>query len=306
MLRRAARLFVLTVLVLVGLEIVLVAWHFPWDADDPVRREDALQEYYDYAYTGEGRAAVLKDNPSTTAAENARTASNIEWRVSEFVRAHHLEKARVLDVGSGSGYLQDVVDDYTGIDISRSVASHYHKRFVAGTATAMPFKDHEFDALWSIWVLEHIPNPEAALSEIRRVVKPGGLIYMLPAWDCTPFAAQGYEVRPYEDFGIGGKVVKGSIPIRSLREFWLVTALPNRAIRSVASVWGPTRLHYRRLTPNYQEYWQADSDAVNSLDRAEMAMWFETRGDTCLNCEGSWASEHLTDMPLIIRLAAHQ
>ena len=170
----------------------------------------------------------------------------------------------------------------------------------------MPFKDHEFDAAWSIWVIEHIPNPEAALSEIRRVVKPGGLIYMLPAWDCTPWAAQGYEARPYEDFGIRGKVVKASIPIRSLREFWLVTALPNRVIRSVASAWGPTRLHYRRLTPNYREYWQADSDAVNSLDRAEMAMWFETRGDTCLNCEGSWASDYLTDMPLIIRLAAHK
>jgi SAM-dependent methyltransferase len=305
MLRRAARLFLLTVLVLVGLEIVLVAWHFPWDADDPVRREDALQEYYDYAYTGEGRAAVLKDNPSTKAAQNARTTSNIEWRVSEFVRAHHLEKARVLDVGSGSGYLQDVVEDYTGIDISRSVASQYHKRFVAGTATAMPFKDHEFDALWSIWVLEHIPNPEAALSEIRRVVKPGGVLYLLPAWQCTPWAAQGSEVRPYDDFGLRDKIIKASIPIRTLPEFLFITAVPNRVIRSAAAAWGPTRLRYRRITPNYQEYWMADSDAVNSLDRLETAMWFESRGDTCLNCEQGWKRYLQADGPLIIRRGAN-
>jgi hypothetical protein len=79
--------------------------------------------------------------------------------------------------------------------------------------------------------------------------------------------------------------------------------VPNRVIRSVASAWGPTRLHYRRITPNYQEFWQADSDAVNSLDRAEMAMWFETRGDTCLNCAQGWARYLQTDGPLIIRRA---
>lgn len=264
MVRRATRLVVLAILVLTAMATGLVAWHFPYATDDPVRREDALQEYYDFAYTDEGKAAVVKDTSGARDARDARTTNNILGKIVEFVRIHHLENARVLDVGSGSGYLQDAVENYTGIDISRSAARFYHKRFVPGTATAMPFKDHEFDVAWSIWVIEHIPNPEAALSEIRRVVKPGGLIYLLPAWDCTPFAAHGYEVRPYEDFGISGKVVKASIPIRTLPEFWLITVAPNRVIRSVASALGPTRLHYRRLTPNYQEFWQADSDAVNA------------------------------------------
>jgi SAM-dependent methyltransferase len=303
MLRRAARLIVLTVVVLAVIEIALIAWHFPFDTDDPVRREDAQQEFYDLTYTP-SKAPIVKNTLLARDALQASTSSSILWRIQEFVRTYHLQDARVLDVGSGSGYLQDAVEDYTGIDISRTAARYYHKPFVAGTATAMPFADDEFDVAWSIWVIEHIPNPEAALSEIRRVVKPGGLIYLLPAWDCTPWAAQGYEARPYEDFGIRGKIVKASIPIRTLREFWLVTALPNRVIRSIAAAWGPTRLHYRRLSPNYQEYWQADSDAVNSLDRAEMAMWFETRGDTCLNCEGKWAEDFKTDSALIIRLAA--
>jgi hypothetical protein len=30
----------------------------------------------------------------------------------------------------------------------------------------------------------------------------------------------------------------------------------------------------------------ADSDAANSLDRYEMALWFLSRGDQCLNCNG--------------------
>jgi len=304
MLKRAGRLVVLTILVLAAMEIALVALHFPYATDDAVRREDALQEFYNFSYTAEGNKTIVKDTQRARDALNAVTSNAIRWKVSEFVRAYRLQDARVLDVGSGMGYLQDAVADYTGIDISRSAAAVYHKPFVAGTATAMPFADHEFDAAWSIWVIEHIPNPEAALLEIRRVVKPGGLIYMMPAWDCTPFAAQGYDARPYEDFGIRGKLVKASIPIRTLHEFWVVTAVPSRIIRSAAAAWGPTQLHYRRLTPNYLEYWQADSDAVNNLDRAEMRMWFETRGDTCLNCAEGWARYLEKDAPLIIRRGA--
>ena len=45
-------------------------------------------------------------------------------------------------------------------------------------------------------------------------------------------------------------------------------------------------LRYSRLTPSYEVYWEADSDAVNSLDSQEAAIWFVSRGDECLNCDG--------------------
>jgi hypothetical protein len=59
-----------------------------------------------------------------------------------------------------------------------------------------------------------------------------------------------YITRPYEDFGIRGRIVKASIPIRSLREFRLVTALPNRMIRSVVSTWGTDSI---ALSPAHPE-----------------------------------------------------
>jgi SAM-dependent methyltransferase len=153
--------------------IALIAWHFPYASDYPVRREDAVREFYELSYSG-SNAVVRKDSELTRQAGTAAVRYDIRGRVERFVVHYGLQGASVLDVGSGRGYLQDVVPNYTGLDIAASVAKHYHKRFVAGTATAMPFADDEFDAVWSIWVLEHIPNPESALSEIRRVVRPAG------------------------------------------------------------------------------------------------------------------------------------
>jgi SAM-dependent methyltransferase len=291
--------------IVTALPIAMIAWHFPYATDDPVRREDAIREFYEIAWSDTpviSDTAVIKDTAETPPRMPAYQAFDIPGHVQRFVDRYDLQDAAVLEVGSGIGYLQDVVPNYTGLDIAASAAKHYHKRFVAGTATAMPFADNEFDAIWSIWVLEHIPNPEAALREIRRVVKPGGLLYLLPAWDCKPWAAQGYEVRPYGDFGLGGKLIKASIPVRKSEPFWLFTHVPNRMLRATFSGSGPTRLHYRRLEPNFEQYWQHDSDAVNDLDEAEVALWFESRGDTCLNCLPGWWRHLQSRTAIVIRV----
>ena len=286
----------------VTLVITVAAWHFPYATDDPIRREVALSEFYELVYASSTTDDTGTADAYAEIAAAARENADIVGQIRRFVEMYDLHRGKVLDVGSGSGYLQDIVDDYTGLDISSAAAAHYHKAFVHGTATAMPFADATFDAVWSVWVLEHIPNPEAALAEIRRVVKPGGLIYLRPAWNCVAWAAEGYAVRPYSDFGLGGKLLKASIPIQRERAFQFVATVPNRFVRSAAAISGrPTRLHYRRLTPNYETYWQADSDAVNSLDFVETAMWFESRGDVCLNCLPGMGRYFWHDKALIIR-----
>ncbi len=239
-----------------------------------------------------------------TIARKAAQAFHTRDRVAEFVDTYHLSKAHVLDVGAGEGLLQDAVEDYTGLDISATARAKYHKPFVQADARAMPFPDGQFDALWTVFVLEHIPNPEQALREMRRVLKPGGYLYLSPAWLCSDLAPQGYAVRPYSDFGIGGKLVKASVPVQNSAAFIALYMLPFRAARLAA--WKlheqPTTLHYRPIAANYDHYWMPDSDAVNSIDMFEAYLWFLSRGDECVNCPADSDLIRRADMTLIFRV----
>ena len=284
---------------------IVGAIHFPYDIDAPLTEQEleAARKYYTDAYrkpVEENKDKSEYETKYIRVAEAAARTARIEERVSEFVKEFKLSDREVLEIGSGRGYLQDVAEKYTGLDISPTVARFYHKKFVLGSATAMPFADDTFDGVWSIWVFEHVPNPEQALREARRVTRDNGVLFLLPAWNCTSWAAEGYEVRPYSDFNTVGKIIKASIPLRSSPRFIAMSKLPNRLVRNIVAQFGPTKLRYRRLSPNYDQYWVPDSDAVNSIDRYEAMLWFRSRGDECLNCEDAALS--IAPMPLIIRV----
>ncbi len=280
------------------LSAVVTPLNFPYDTDPAadVSAQTGLKQYYDGAYK-----APRKSEPAPAATAGTLSAEQDKYvelgryvslglgipeEIRRFVETRRLKDKRVLEIGAGSGLLQDIVDDYTALDISPAARRFFHKPFVEASATAMPFADNTFDAAWSIYTLEHIPNPEKALSEMRRVVKNNGYILLRPAWNCTPWAAEGYEVRPFSDFGWKGKSTKASLWIRGHGLYRLLYGPQIRAIRAVSTRLSgkPSRMRFTRLTPNYAQYWMPDSDAVVSLDYHEAYLWFKTRGDVCLNC----------------------
>ena len=68
-------------------------------------------------------------------------------------------------------------------------------RFEAASAYQLPFPDESFDAVFSHALFEHLGEPEAALHEIRRVLRPGGLVGLSsPDWACNVIAPRDPEV----------------------------------------------------------------------------------------------------------------
>jgi ubiquinone/menaquinone biosynthesis C-methylase UbiE len=96
---------------------------------------------------------------------------------------------RILEVGCGTGSLTfglaraAKVDKITAIDVSEVYLAAARSRNVdpritieRGDVCALPFPDATFDRVLSQLVLQFIPDTGRALQEMRRVVKPGGII----------------------------------------------------------------------------------------------------------------------------------
>jgi len=140
----------------------------------------------------------------------------------ETIDFRHLRLApgeRVLDVGCGEGrhaisayLLADV--HVTGIDLSATdlatartrlddfgsytPSPHKSCSFVKGSGLALPFADDHFDKVICSEVLEHVPDYNAMLREIKRVLKPGGLFAasvpsFLPEWVCWQISDEYHQ-----------------------------------------------------------------------------------------------------------------
>lgn len=90
---------------------------------------------------------------------------------------------RVLDVCCGPGLLAAGAAARgaraVGLDFSRAVVALARARvpgaaFLEGDAQALPFEDASFDAVVCGFGIIHLPDPEKALAEIARVLRPGG------------------------------------------------------------------------------------------------------------------------------------
>ncbi len=107
----------------------------------------------------------------------------------------HLDLERsdsVLEVGIGTGLnlpLYSATSRLTGIDLSQEMLDKAVERVQTLTmpnvtlkvmdATSMDFGDNEFDRALATYTISAVPDPVAVLREMRRVVKPGGIIVIL-------------------------------------------------------------------------------------------------------------------------------
>jgi ubiquinone/menaquinone biosynthesis C-methylase UbiE len=120
-----------------------------------------------------------------------RGLRNRGWLETKDILASGIDSGTVLELGPGPGYLgldwlrRTTGTHLTGLDISPNMLAVARKnareygledrvKYVAGNAAAMPFADNAFDAVFSNGSLHEWEAPVRILSEVARVLKPGG------------------------------------------------------------------------------------------------------------------------------------
>jgi SAM-dependent methyltransferase len=93
-----------------------------------------------------------------------------------------LRGKKVLEVGTGAGYIAHALSKHArsvdSVDIvdDRKIKTGYKQKIVSNES--LPYKDEQFDIVITNHVLEHVPDQEKHFSEMARVLKKGGIIYL--------------------------------------------------------------------------------------------------------------------------------
>ncbi len=123
---------------------------------------------------------------TTQLGDGEKPAEDRDFRMKTGLRPEELEGKLVLDVGCGMGRFAEVATRWgarvVGIDLSAAaeVAAKNLKdrEFVAFQADvfALPFFPESFDVIYSVGVLHHTPDCEAAVKTLDKYLKPGGTL----------------------------------------------------------------------------------------------------------------------------------
>ena len=215
---------------------------------------------------------------------------NREWG-EEFIQRLGLKPGmKVLDIGCGTGNqaipAARAGADVTGVDIATNLLEQARRRahqekltidFREGDAEDLPFADHSFDVVYSMFGAMFAPRPDRVAAEMKRVTKPGGLIAMA---NWTPeglpgqlFAISGRYAPPppgtqppyrwgvdsvvRERFGSGVQIQTEKRNVRAEFE-----APPAQVVALFREYFGPVKMLFERLDPDTQKRLAADMEQV--------------------------------------------
>lgn len=152
---------------------------------------------------------------------------DLQAHIVDFIESLPVRGQRVLEIGTGVGTdarkIISLGGDYTGVNVDAGSCDATRRALEIfnldgevrhASATDLPFPDNSFDLVYSFGVLMCIPDVDRAVSEIRRVLKPGGtlaiMLYNRPSINYL------IEIRHLRKWGLKLLGLPGSVPLLEL------------------------------------------------------------------------------------------
>jgi len=112
-----------------------------------------------------------------------RRINPLDYAIEDFVRAAAAAepRLRVLDAGAGEARFAGFFSDHFYVALDACVGDalwDYSRIQLVADLAALPLREGAVDAVLNIQVLEHVKNPALVVSELHRVLKPGGRLYL--------------------------------------------------------------------------------------------------------------------------------
>jgi SAM-dependent methyltransferase len=122
---------------------------------------------------------------------------------AHWYRTRFMGKKPILDLGPGRcWFTKQNVNEIVAVDNAPDLVEHYRKEGInshLGDAYHIPFADSSFEGVFCCWLFEHLMEPDRALAELRRVLKPFGYacIIVPSPNNLAAFYDDYTHVRPY-------------------------------------------------------------------------------------------------------------
>jgi SAM-dependent methyltransferase len=242
--------------------------------------------------TDDFRADVLKLTGERTLPGIPEENYWFQRHVAAYDYAATLVHGEVLDAGVGEGYgaaiLARAATTVVGVDLEPEVIEHAAAnypdvRFERADLMELPFAEKSFDAVVSLQVIEHLPRPREFVSEIARVLRPGGRLILStpnrltfsPDGIRNPFHTVEFapsELRALLETSLTVERLAGTFhgPRIALGEKLTRSSFPERLISTPVPEW-PARLRraVARVTP--KDFRIRDAGVERSLDLVAVA-----------------------------------
>jgi 2-polyprenyl-3-methyl-5-hydroxy-6-metoxy-1,4-benzoquinol methylase len=137
-----------------------------------------------------------------------------DYRLKRLTEAVTIKNGQIVDIGCGGGILTESLHYYFpkaklyGCDVSKTAIA-YAKKFGSGRVTyrvmqdkKLPYKDNSLDVCVCLDVMEHIPDVNFFLKEVKRILKKDGQFFLLVPCEGESFTFTWL----FQKIGIGNKL----------------------------------------------------------------------------------------------------